>query len=200
VIAGIVLAAGRSTRMGTSKALLRAPGGSTFVQCAIASLTEGGAAFVVVVGRPEDAELRDEVQKHSGEYVENPLADAGGQLSSLLAGLAAADRSGVRGVIVLPVDAPLVLPATVRMLLAIFKFTRAAVVRPRHAGRHGHPVIFSRAVFDDLRRADPAAGAKAVLRRHASAIVNVDVDDEAVLGDVDTPESYRAMFDSGPQS
>jgi CTP:molybdopterin cytidylyltransferase MocA len=59
-------------------------------------------------------------------------------------------------------------------------------------------VIFSRAVFDELRRADPAAGAKAVLRAHEAAIVNVDVEDPGVLGDVDTPESYRALFGRDP--
>jgi molybdenum cofactor cytidylyltransferase len=55
-------------------------------------------------------------------------------------------------------------------------------------------VIFGRRVFDELRRADPSVGAKAVVRAHADQIVNVDVDDEMVLRDVDTPEDYQRAF------
>jgi molybdenum cofactor cytidylyltransferase len=198
VIAAIILAAGRSSRMGTSKALLAASPTETFVSRLLATLRDGGIANRFVVGRPDDDLLRREVEGHGAAFVTNPDADAGGQLSSLLAGLAAADRADLRGLMSVPVDAPLVSPATVATLLAVFDATLAPVVRPRHAGRHGHPVIFSRGVFDELRRADPAAGAKAVLRAHQAAIVNVDVEDAGVLGDVDTPESYRALFGRDP--
>ncbi len=94
---------------------------------------------------------------------------------------------------VIPVDAPLVAPETVSELIAVFTATGATIVRARYRGRNGHPVIFSRAVFDDLRRADPTVGAKAVLRAHANSIVNVDVDDPGVPGDIDTPEDYERL-------
>ena len=97
-----------------------------------------------------------------------------------------------------PVDAPLVTPATIAALVAAFDATAAAIVRPRHQGRHGHPVIFSSAVFDELRRANPAEGAKTVLRAHAVEIVDVDVEDPGVLADLDTPEAYRAAFGRDP--
>jgi CTP:molybdopterin cytidylyltransferase MocA len=184
--------------MGASKALLAASPTETFVSRLLATLRDGGIANRFVVGRPDDDVLRREVERHGGSFVTNPDADAGGQLSSLLAGLAAADRADLRGLMIVPVDAPLVSPSTVATLLAVFDVTLAPVVRARHAGRHGHPVIFSRRVFDELRRADPAAGAKAVLRAHEAAIVNVDVEDPGVLGDVDTPESYRALFGRDP--
>jgi molybdenum cofactor cytidylyltransferase len=198
VIAGIILAAGRSARMGTSKALLTASAGETFVSRLLTTLREGGIAAPLVVGRPDDDPLRREVERRCGEYVVNPAADAGGQLSSLLAGLAAADRGGLRGLMVVPVDAPLLTPSTVATLLAVFDATLAPIVRPRYRGRHGHPVVFGRSVFADLRRADPAAGAKAVLRAHEPAIVNVDVDDPGVVGDIDTPDSYRELFGRDP--
>ena len=131
-------------------------------------------------------------------FVENPGADAG-QLSSILAGLDAADVPGTSGLLVTPVDAPLVTAATVATLLSMFASTGASIVRAVYRGRHGHPVVFSRDVFDSLRRADPDVGAKAVLRAHALAIVNVDVDDAGVVGDVDTPEDYRAVFGREPR-
>jgi molybdenum cofactor cytidylyltransferase len=186
--------------MGASKALLSASAGQTFVARLLTTLREGGIVNPIVVGRTDDELLRREVQAHAAAYVVNANADAGGQLSSLLAGLAAVDRAEVRGLMMIPVDAPLVRPSTIAALLAVFDATLAPVVRPRCQGRHGHPVIFSRAVFDDLRSADSSAGARAVLRAHAAAIVNVDVEDPGVLADLDTPEAYRAAFgrDPGP--
>ena len=198
MIAGIILAAGRSRRMGTSKALLATPQGASFVARLLTTLREGGIINPLVVGRDDDEPLRAEVERHGGAYVANADADGGGQLSSLLAGLAAVDRADVGGAMVVPVDAPLLAASTVAALLAVFDATLAPIVRPRCRGRHGHPVIFSRAVFGELRSADPAAGAKMVLRAHEHAIVNVDVDDPGVLGDVDTPESYRAIFGRDP--
>ena len=66
--------------------------------------------------------------------------------------------------------------------------TQASIVRATYQRRRGHPVLFSRAVFADLRRADPAVGAKAVVRARAAEVVDVDVPDAAVIVDVDSPE------------
>ena len=94
----------------------------------------------------------------------------------------------------MPVDMPLVRADTVRRAIAAFLSAHAPIVRVTYLSRHGHPVVFGRAVFDDLRHADYSVGAKAVLQTHAAAILNVEVDDAAVLRDVDTPEDYRAFF------
>ena len=172
-----------------------APCGRTFVARLVDTLNKGGIDGPFVVGRPDDDLLKSAVESLDarGRWIENPDADAGGQLSSLLAGLRKADRPGVRALMVIPVDAPLVAPETVSELIAVFTATGATIVRARYRGRNGHPVIFSRAVFDDLRRADPTVGAKAVLRAHANSIVNVDVDDPGVPGDIDTPEDYERL-------
>ena len=195
MIAGVILAAGRSTRMGRPKAMLIAPCGSTFVARLVHTLTSGGVDAPFVVGRPEDELLRSSVESldSRARWVENPDADTGGQLSSLQAGLRRADRPGIRALMVVPVDAPMIVIDTVVTLIATFNATGAPIVRPRYQGRNGHPVVFSRAVFDELRRADRAVGAKAVLRAHEDTIVNVDVDDAGVGGDVDTPEDYENL-------
>ena len=195
MIAGVILAAGRSTRMGRSKALLIAPGGLTFVARLVDTLIAGGVDTPFIVGRPDDEALRTEIESldSRARWIENPDADAGGQLSSVLAGLRKADRPGIRALMVVPVDAPMITVATVATLIRVLNTTGAPIVRPRYQGRNGHPVVFSRAVFDELRRADPAVGAKAVLRDHRDAIVNVDVDDAGVAGDVDTPEDYEKL-------
>jgi CTP:molybdopterin cytidylyltransferase MocA len=194
VVPALILAAGRSERMGRSKALLACgPNGETFVSRLITSLRNGGADDVLVIGRAGDDALAAEVLRCDARFVENPDADRG-QLSSLLAGLNAADHPGVNGVIVMPVDIPLVRAETIARLKRAFVSSGAPIARTIFKGRHGHPVIFGRRVFDDLRHADPAVGAKAVMRAQGSAIVDVDVDDESILRDVDTPDDYRRMF------
>jgi molybdenum cofactor cytidylyltransferase len=196
VIPGVILAAGQSSRMGQPKALLPAgPGGPTFVRRLSTALLEGGVADVIVVGRPDDTALEAEVESIGTgvRFVVNAHAKMG-QLSSVIAGVNAADRPGVHGVLVTPVDTPLVLPGTVNALLTAFASHRPAIVRPTWQGRHGHPVIFGRRVFDALRHADPALGAKAVVHAHASDLIDLEVDDPGVLHDIDGPDDYARVF------
>ncbi len=196
MIPAIILAAGLSSRMGRSKALLpTGPDGPTFVRHLSANLLAGGVADVLVVGRPDDDGLRAEVEGGGPgvRFVVNAHAE-NGQLSSAIAGLNAADRPGVHAVMVTPVDTPLIQPTTVRALLTIFATHRPPIVRATYRGRHGHPVIFGREVFDALRHADLAIGAKAVLRAQAARLVDVDVDNPGVVHDIDEPGDYDRVF------
>ncbi len=194
MVPGIVLAAGASSRMGRPKGLLPCgEGGLTFVASVLLALREGGVDDVLVVGRAGDDALRLEVETHDGRFVENPRPDDG-QLSSLVAGLNVADHPGVRGVLVTPVDVPMISGRTVAALMSAFNASSPPVVRAVHGGRHGHPVIFSRSVFGELRRADASVGAKAVVHAHADGAIDVEVDDAAVVIDVDTPEDYERLF------
>lgn len=199
MIPAIVLAAGQSSRMGRPKALLAAGSGDdTFVSRLSRALLDGGAADVLVVGRPDDEALAAELQRvaEAGRAVRlvlNHHAERG-QLSSVVAGLNAADRPGVTGILITPVDAPLIRPATVGALLAAFATRRDAIVRARFGGRHGHPVIFARKYFDELRRADPGVGAKAVVHAHADAVLDIDTNDPAVVDDIDGPDDYARLI------
>jgi molybdenum cofactor cytidylyltransferase len=196
-VVGIVLAAGRSTRMGQPKALLPCPpDGRTFVTQIVHTLREGGLVTVAVVGRGNDHDLRREVAAATPavSYVENPSPELG-QLSSLLAGIAFAEARGAAGVLVVPVDMPLIRPDTVRTALDAFGATPASVLRATHQGRHGHPVIFRADVFQALRSADLDVGARAVLHQDPSRVRNLEVDDPGVLRDFDWPAEYRGLVD-----
>ena len=99
--------------------------------------------------------------------------------------------------IVALVDVPLVPVEVVRAVLQAYRETGAPIVRPAKGVRHGHPVIFDRAVWDELRHADPAMGAKPVLEAHRAEIVDVPVEDEGAFQDIDTPEEYERLFGRG---
>lgn len=204
MVAAIILAAGRSTRMGHSKPLLlyaETPG-HTFVSRLLEVLKTSTFARILVVGRPEDTLLQTEVARCGGTFVENPRAEEG-QLSSLLAGLSyVTTLHGVQvdGVLVVPVDAPLISPAVVSRMMGAASTSAAQILRATHAGKHGHPVLFRRSTFDELEAADPAVGARAVVRADPGRVEDVDMDEEGVTIDFDTPEEYRRYFGTSPST
>jgi molybdenum cofactor cytidylyltransferase len=194
---GLVLAAGASSRMRRPKALLVCPGSDeTFVARAARVLHAGGVPKVAVVARPGDRALAEQAARlrPAVEVVENPRPERG-QLASLLAGIGHAETAGAEAVVVLPVDMPLIRVASVAALLAAAVQHRAPIVRVVHHGRHGHPILFRRAVFDRLRALDVSAGANALARERAEDVLDVPVEDPGVLRDVDWPEEYRQLFD-----
>ena len=181
--------------MGRSKALLpHADGKTTFVAHAVRACRDAGLPVILVVGRPDDAALREAVVELQAEFVTNPDPDRG-QLSSLVAGLEVADHTyGADAIVVLPVDVPLVTASGIRALCTCAAAGGAAILRSASGGRHGHPVLFTRQVFDELRQADPDLGARAVVRADRSRVVDVEVGEPGVLVDVDTPDDYRRAF------
>jgi CTP:molybdopterin cytidylyltransferase MocA len=177
------------------KALLHADRqGTTFVRKLAATLSEGGCEDVLVVAGAHAAAVAADLIQTSVpvRMLFNPRWPDG-QLSSLIVAIDAVDRPGVMGVIVALVDAPLVSSDTVTRLRRAHRDQGALVVRPARGGRHGHPVLFDRALFDELRHADPAEGAKAVLRRYAASVLDLPIADEGAYQDFDTPDDYRRL-------
>ena len=192
--AALILAAGRSSRMGRPKAFLphRQPG-VTFLGHLIWSASRGGADSIHVVGRVGDTALRQAAAEAGAHYIENPRPD-GGQLSSILSGIDGIPDSDVRSILLLPVDIPLVSAEVIAAVLEAAGRSTKPIVRTSHRGRHGHPVLFKPAVFGELRRVDPAIGARAVVRADPARVLDVEVDEAGVLDDVDTPADYLRLF------
>ena len=195
MIPAVVLAAGQSTRMGRPKALLAAGQSDTFLTRIVRTLQEAALDDVVVVLGHEAEAIAESVLERglSPRFVLNRDYESG-QLSSLLAGLQAIDRPGVSAMLLTLVDVPLVSPATVRAVVERYRRTRAPIVRPVDGLRHGHPVVIDRGLFDLIRAADRAAGAKPIVRANASAAGDVAVIDEGAFVDVDTPEDYTRFL------
>ena len=193
MIRGIVLAAGASSRMGQAKAALPfGQTGETLVSRVVRTLLRGGVPDVTVVaGAHIDAVLIAMPSHEPRARVIEHVGWQQGQLSSLQAGLAAIDGPLLEAALVTLVDVPLVQPSTVAAVIAEWRRTRAAIVRPADGDRHGHPVIFDRSVFADLRAADVSAGAKSVFAKHR--VINVQVEDPGAFTDLDTPGEYEEV-------
>jgi molybdenum cofactor cytidylyltransferase len=204
MISAIVLAAGASSRMGQAKgALPIGSTGETVVSRVIRTLLDGGVPRVAVVAgahidairhaMPGFAEAAGGPGTHRVQLVEHPGWEQG-QLSSLLAGLRAVDDPQLEAAMVTLVDVPMVSAQTVAAVMAAWRRTRAPIVRPTTGARHGHPVIFDRSVFADLRSADPSVGAKAVFATHKAHVLNVEVEDPGAFEDIDTPGDYQRLI------
>ncbi len=148
---------------------------------------------MVVVGADSEAIRAGARPRPHVRIVDNPDYERG-QLTSLVAGLRAVDSAGASAALVTLVDVPLVSAATVRTLIAVQRERGAPVVRPVSNGRHGHPVIFGRILFEELERADPAQGAKPIVRAHAANMIEVPVKDEGAFTDIDTREDYERFI------
>jgi molybdenum cofactor cytidylyltransferase len=187
--------------MGRPKALLPVGSeGETFLSTILRTLRGANVDDVLVVVGRDASDIRQSLSSLTlpVRIIENVDYERG-QLSSLQAGLAAADRPGVRGVLVTLVDLPLVTADTVRAVLDAYRRDRSApIVRPVKAGRHGHPVVFDRALFDELRAADPAIGARPVVHAHRDRIVEVPVSDDGAFLDIDTPADYERAIGKLP--
>lgn len=183
-----MLAAGASRRAGGPKALATLDG-ETFVSRAVRVLLEGGCdELVVVVGPPHGDAVASAVPEAC--VVRNPTPERG-MLSSLKVGLEHACATGWHAAVVSLVDQPRVRARTVSCLLSSWRASGADLVRPRFRGRRGHPYVISRAACDALVHASDAQGARPVLRSLPNAL-DLDVDDPAVLEDLDLPRDIAA--------
>src|SRR5512138_460532 len=165
MIPAVVLAAGASTRMGRPKALLPVSReGETFLARILRTLADAGADDLIVVVGAYAEGISEAIARLPilARIVEN-RAYTRGQLSSLAAALDVVDRPGVRAVVAMPVDMPLVSVATVRAVMTAYLQAGPLIARPAQGRRHGHPVIFDRRLFPELRATDFSQGARAII-------------------------------------
>ena len=182
--------------MGTPKALLADGEGRAFVARIVRAFAGAGITDIIIVtGSQHDAieaAIAADRPPVTPRLVRNPDPDRG-QLSSLWAGLDAVDRDA-EAVLMTLVDVPMVHASTIRAVVDAWQKQHAPIVRPAMGDRHGHPVLFDRVTFDELRRAPLSEGAKAVVHAYADRVVNVPVDDPGALVDIDTPGDYRRVM------
>jgi molybdenum cofactor cytidylyltransferase len=191
-IAAIVLAAGRSTRMGGSNKLLAEVGGKPLVRIAVEQALASNARPVIVVSGHQQEQVESALAGLNVQVVHNPDF-ARGLGTSLRAGVAAlpADADGV---VVCLADMPQVGSGLIDRLIAAFDPEKAAlVVVPTMEGKRGNPVLWSRRFFPDLMAIEGDIGARHLIAGYAEAVTEVPVTGDAAFLDVDTPEMLAAV-------
>lgn len=189
-IAAVVLAAGRSTRMGAHKLLLPL-GGRPLVNYAVGAACASRAAPVVVVLGHDAEAVRAALPPQRQRYMLND-AFASGMASSLRAGIAALPPSAT-GVLVLLADQPLVTAALVDEVLAAAAAHPKQIVAATYAGVRSHPVYFPRALFTELAAVAGDEGGRSVLARHADLVRLLPLEPAAAALDVDRPGDYERV-------
>lgn len=186
--AAILLAAGRSERMGQPKALLPWDG-RPLIAYQIAELAAAGCRPVVVVLGHEADAIVPFVVHPAAEVVVNPRYDEG-RASSQRAGAQAVPYDA-DAVVILNVDQPRPREVLVRLLVE-HEAGPALVTQPEYRGKRGHPVVLSAALLPELRQVtEESLGLRAVLRAHAAQTRLVSFDDPVVTMDLNTPDDVR---------
>ena len=192
-LAGVVLAAGRSSRMGTPKALLDFLGVPFAVRILEALEALEVKTRVVVLG-PDAPRIQPSLAGHEFLLVENAEPETG-PIASLRGALRALQPLQPSALLVWPVDLPHVRVTTVERLLETYRRKAAPTVVPSFADRRGHPVIWDSSLFAELLDSPEATrdGARAVLRAHQKDLISVPVDDPAVIDQINRPEDYERL-------
>ncbi len=190
-VCAVVLAAGRSSRMAPANKLFVEIDGIPLIDRAVEAATGSGCVDTVVVVGNEAQRARQALAGRKVRIVENRNF-AEGLASSLRAGIAAVPADCDAAVVLLG-DMPGVKAAHVDRLIAAFAphEDRAICVATRQ-GKRGNPVLWSNAYFEDMRALEGDQGARALIRRHEAKVCDVEMEDDGVLVDLDTPEALAA--------
>ena len=190
-VAGLVMAAGRSSRMGANKLLMEDNGKPIVARVVEHALAADVAEVIVVVGHQE-AEVRGALAGLPVRFV--PCPDyADGMSASLRCGLKALPAD-IDAALVLLADMPRVGTALLRRMIAAFNPTEGrAIIVPSFQGKRGNPVLWDRRFFAEMTALAGDVGARHLIGEHAELVVEIEAEDGGILLDVDTPEAYRNL-------
>jgi len=196
-LAAIILAAGESRRMGRPKPLLACPGtGTTF----LGHLLRVTAHPAIGIRRVVLGSAADEIQRAAALAPEVVVVNQDwqrGQLSSLQAGMRSLPKDATDGILVWPVDHPMVSALLVDKLIKAFRAQKKLIAMPTWEGHRGHPVIFAAPLYQELLTAPADAGARAVVWAHQADIFELPTTEKGVTQDIDDPEALRQATGAG---
>ena len=195
-IAGVILAAGTSSRMGGRNKLLEDFDGTQMIRRTAENILASQASPVIVVtGRDADAVQRS-LEGLDVAFAHNPdFAD--GMSGSLRAGIQALPDN-IDGALICLGDMPLVSPDIIDKLIAAFDEEEGRTIcLPVHHGKWGNPILWSRLYFEEILGVSGDQGARELLHTYAERICEVAVESDGVLKDFDTPESFEGRAEEG---
>jgi molybdenum cofactor cytidylyltransferase len=197
MIAGLILAAGESRRMGRDKALLTYRG-RTFLATIIDNLVAAGIEKVTVV-LGHHAEIIQRAVNLAAVTVVVNQDYQWGQTSSLQIGLAVAAVDAPEAIVLCLVDHPAISSGVIAKLKERFESTRPPVLIPTHVGQRGHPVVISQELFPELMALPPGNPANSIIRKYRDTTQFVEVADPGILLDVDDPAAYERLVEGSRQ-
>jgi len=188
-LAAVILSGGESKRMGSPKALIPYRG-KTFIEHLI-EITRHPRVGVtrIVVGAHAD-EIRAHLGARASEIALNPQWQQG-QLSSIQAGIRSLPVGETEGMLLCPVDHPLVGADLVAQLIERFDSSVAPIALPTYRGKRGHPLIFRASLYPELLAASPDVGARQVVWAHADQICELATEEEGVVLNINDPEALQ---------
>ncbi len=198
-LAGIVLAAGQSKRMGRPKMALPW-GDTTVVGKVITTLGRSSLSEICVVTGGDRAQVEQAVREVKLvtplELVFNPFYRQDGMISSIQVGLAALGKRVEAAIIALG-DQPQIELTTIEAVLEAFKQQQASMIVPSYKMHRGHPWLVRRTLWGEIQGVKPPQNMRDFLNANAAQIHYVLVDSDSVLQDIDTPEDYRRYTNPG---
>lgn len=188
--AAVILAAGRSSRMGTSKPLLNL-GSESVIERVVTGAVRAGVDDIVVVTGHEPDDLAAALEALPVRRAHNPGYDAG-MFSSVQTGVGAL-RDDVEAFFILPVDYPLVRTEVLRTLLESFAGSGKGILHPTCCGLRGHPPLLVGRYRRAVLSAGPSETLHTLLEQHREDEAEVELNDATILMDMDTREDYQRV-------
>ena len=191
-IAGIILAAGRSTRMGSTKQLLAWRDCTVLEQTVRHAQTAQLDPIIVVTGHEAD-KIDSLLEPYPVHMVYNPDYVTGEMLSSLQVGVRALP-AGISAMLVLLADQPMVPPAIFQELCQAYERGKGELIAPVYAGKRGNPVLISQKYFEPLLGLPAGSAPRALLQQFPQDLCLLPVNTPTVLADLDDPASYQLWY------
>lgn len=189
-VSAVLLAAGLSGRMGRPKQLLPL-GDRTVIEQCIGSIIAAGLAEIVVVLGPGQEEIAQLIRPLPVAIAANDIGQSE-MADSVRTGLRAVG-AGASGILICLSDHPLIMPETIRAVIALHREHPESIIIPCCSGKRGHPALFPMGI---IREISGKNSLRDVRDSRAETIRYMDVADEGVLLDMDTPEDYARILDS----
>lgn len=193
-LAAAILAAGESRRMGTPKALLPYRG-KNFAEHLLAVVSHPRVGLKRVVLGSRAAEIG--VQLHLGDatIVVNEEWRQG-QLSSVQAIVRNLSDVRTGGLLLCPVDHPLISAALIAQLIEAFDSSGKSIILPTYRAKRGHPLIFAGSLYPEILAASPEVGVRQVVWAHADQVLEIATDEEGVALNLNDPETLKRALDA----
>lgn len=189
-LGAVILAAGRSSRMGGFKPLLPL-GDSTIIETVIGKLSQGGVSEIVVVTGRESDKLQSHLFRSGIRFVENREYASTDMFHSAKMGLSTIAGRAEK-TFFMPADIPLFHFSTLVKMNDCLDETEADIVIPTHGGRRGHPILIRNSLIPKLISYGGQGGLRGAITLCGS-VVSVEVGDRGILLDADTPEDYALI-------